>query len=103
MYDELVKRLRAQAEAEKFFEGEEMLYSQAADVIEELQQQVEHYHGCMDDWFEAAQEYKAAYIAEHDARIAECKRELMEKEQEAHTAFLTMSSKCGQEEPPKEE
>ena len=36
MYDELVKRLRAQAEAEKFFEDEEMLYAQAADAIDEL-------------------------------------------------------------------
>lgn len=36
MYDELVKRLRMQAEVERFFTGEPMLYEQAADAIEEL-------------------------------------------------------------------
>ena len=36
MYEELVKRLRQQADAEKFFSGEPMLYDQAADAIEEL-------------------------------------------------------------------
>lgn len=34
MYEELVKRLRAQAEAERFYDGEEMLYEIAADAIE---------------------------------------------------------------------
>jgi hypothetical protein len=32
--------------------------TQAADAIEELKQQVEHYHGCMLKWFGEAQEYK---------------------------------------------
>lgn len=36
MYDVLVERLRAQAEAERFYTGEEMLYSQATDAIETL-------------------------------------------------------------------
>lgn len=36
MYDELIKRLRLQADAEKFYSGEPMLYDQAADAIEEL-------------------------------------------------------------------
>lgn len=40
MYDELIKRLRAQAEAERFYVGEEMLYSQAANAIEELSKRV---------------------------------------------------------------
>ena len=40
MYDELVKRLRTQAEAEKFFEGEKMLYSRAADAIEHMQKTI---------------------------------------------------------------
>lgn len=34
--DELVKRLRAQADAERYFVGESMLYDVAADAIEEL-------------------------------------------------------------------
>lgn len=36
MYEEFVKRLRMQADAERFFCGEPMLYEQAADAIEEL-------------------------------------------------------------------
>lgn len=36
MYEELIKRLRMQADAEKFYSGEPKLYDQAADVIEEL-------------------------------------------------------------------
>lgn len=36
MYDELVMRLRAQADAERYFVGEDMLYDKAADAIEEL-------------------------------------------------------------------
>lgn len=40
MYDDLVERLRAQAEVERFYTGEEMLYSQAADAIEELSKRV---------------------------------------------------------------
>lgn len=41
MYEELVKRLRAQAEVERFFTGEEMLYLQAADAIEELSKRID--------------------------------------------------------------
>ena len=36
MYEELIKRLRLQADVEKFYSGEPMLYDQAADAIEEL-------------------------------------------------------------------
>ena len=36
MYEDLVKRLRAQADAERYFVGESMLYDVAADAIEEL-------------------------------------------------------------------
>lgn len=68
MNDGLVKRLRGAAtmsEALAYLlprsEGSATakLFNEAADAIEELQQQVEHYHGCMNDWFDAAQEYKA--------------------------------------------
>jgi hypothetical protein len=34
--DELIKRLRLQADVEKFYSGEPMLYDQAANAIEEL-------------------------------------------------------------------
>jgi hypothetical protein len=34
MYEELIKRLRLQADVEKFYSGEPMLYDQAADAIE---------------------------------------------------------------------
>lgn len=101
MYDELVKKIRILTAQETRIGLKTQ--AEAADAIEELQQQVEHYHGCMNEWFESAQEYKAAYIAEHDARIAEVKRELTEKEQEAHNAFLAMVARHGQAEPPKEE
>lgn len=68
MYDELIKRIRQVAEevCEDYdvdpYNAEQRCLAilQAADAIEELQQQVEHYHGCMNDWFEAAQEYEAA-------------------------------------------
>lgn len=55
--DELIKRLRRDTAAFTGFVERDL--KEAADAIEELQQQVEHYHGCMNDWFEAAQEYKA--------------------------------------------
>lgn len=102
MYDELVRNLHNEIKYALPSQTRKALI-EAADAIEELQQQVEHYHGCMNDWFEAAQEYKAAYTAEHDARIAEIKRELTEKEREAHNAFLAMVARHGQAEPPKEE
>lgn len=57
-YEELVKELR---ETERIcrdrMDGEVML--QAADAIEELQQTVEHYKGCADDWYKEACDYKA--------------------------------------------
>ena len=40
MYDKLINRLREQADAERFFGGEKMLYDEAADAIEELQAQL---------------------------------------------------------------
>lgn len=36
----------------------EELAEKAADAIEELQQTVEHYKGCADDWYKEACEYK---------------------------------------------
>lgn len=75
MYEKLVKRLRDAARwANEGFAIMPSVFFEAADAIEELQQQVEHYHGCMLEWFKEAQEHKAAYIAEHDARITEAKR-----------------------------
>ena len=82
MYDETIKSLRQCAEGSCAGCKNDLvqigcrglLQHEAADAIEELQQQVEHYHGCMNDWFEAAQEYKAAYMTEHDSRIAEIER-----------------------------
>ena len=43
MSDELVKRLRANAEVERFFIGEGMLYDEAADAIEELMRRCEQF------------------------------------------------------------
>ena len=37
-----------------------MVLKHAADAIEELQQTVEHYKGCADDWYKEACDYKAA-------------------------------------------
>ena len=59
MYDELIGELYLTASTALSKSKRELL-EKAADAIEELQQQVEHYHGCMNDWFETAQEYKAA-------------------------------------------
>ena len=36
MYDDLINRLRAQADVERYFNGEGVLYDKAADAIEEL-------------------------------------------------------------------
>ena len=55
MYEELVKRLR---EHNGWALNETL--DEAADAIEELQQTVEHYKGCADDWYKEACEYKAA-------------------------------------------
>lgn len=64
MYEALVARVRYHIQKANFTGLKEadskLLLADAADAMEELQQQVEHYHGCMDDWFEAAQEYKSA-------------------------------------------
>ena len=63
MYEELVKRLRKRAVnlKEKFSRNAELLLelTQAADAIEELEQTVEHYRGCSDDWYKEACDYKA--------------------------------------------
>ena len=39
---------------------QDQLHNEAADAIEELQQTVEHYKGCADDWYKEACDYKAA-------------------------------------------
>ena len=101
---DILKRLRDAAKMSEALavllphsEGNAMakLYNEAADAIEELSTQLECLKSCTG-------KCKASPIAEHDARIAECKREFMEKEQEAHNAFLAMAEKCGQIEPQKE-
>jgi len=40
MYDKLINRLREQADAERFFSGEKMLYDEAADAIEHMQKTI---------------------------------------------------------------
>ena len=63
MYEELVKRLRA--DADYMDNNGIMLYAAApfyrecADAIEELQQTAKHYKGCSDDWYKEACDYKA--------------------------------------------
>ena len=60
MCDKFVKRLREKAGAFDYDGRHDIAcdYEQAADAIEELQQQVEHYHGCMNDWFQEACDLK---------------------------------------------
>ena len=60
MYDELVKTIRKQCSDMDCGNCNTCVKLKAADAIEELQQTAEHYHICMNEWFEAAQEYKAA-------------------------------------------
>ena len=72
MYDELVKGLR---NLSRFMTGQDQTdLRDAADAIEELSARLEAHN----EWFAKAdkkiEEYKAAYIAEHDARIEEIKR-----------------------------
>ena len=56
MYDELVARLRAGTYT---VEELSIILPKAADAIEELQQTVDHYKGCSDDWYKEACDYKA--------------------------------------------
>ena len=62
-YEDLVMRLRKRAVDlnEKFSRNAELLSElmQAADAIEELQQTIEHYKGCSDEWYKVACDYKA--------------------------------------------
>lgn len=65
-YDKLVKRLRRcqqfkcrECEYERVLGCSAMLNAEAADAIEELQQTVEHYKGCSDDWYKEACDYKS--------------------------------------------
>lgn len=63
MYEDVVRRLRKIIKAHKEIYGgsteESVAIEQAADAIEELQQTVEHYKGCADDWYKEACDYKA--------------------------------------------
>jgi hypothetical protein len=72
MYEELVRQLRTCIDENipcenagcgyKPFGNEDcidQLMRRAADAIEELQQTVEHYKGCSDDWYKEACNYKA--------------------------------------------
>lgn len=54
MYEELVKELRKESCGAKTTS-----WWRAADAIEELEQMVEHYKGCSDDWYKEACDYKA--------------------------------------------
>jgi hypothetical protein len=63
MYDDLVKRLRADAD---YMDNNGIMlfaaapfYRECADAIEELQQTAKHYKGCSDDWYREACDYKA--------------------------------------------
>jgi len=59
MYEDLINKLRELPHLllVQLGEHEDVIY-QAADAIEELQQTVEHYKGCSDDWFKEACDYK---------------------------------------------
>lgn len=68
MYDELIKALRCEhpsldCESCNYNTGDDCDYKRltddAADAIKELQQTVEHYKGCADDWYKEACDYKA--------------------------------------------
>lgn len=66
MYEDLIKMFRTCAEADTCIgcpylgTGEcDNKAEKAADAIEELQQTVEHYKGCSDDWYREACDYKA--------------------------------------------
>lgn len=58
MYDELIKSLRNMSKIGTKYGIAVVRMREAADAIEELQQQVEHYHGCMNDWFQEACDLK---------------------------------------------
>lgn len=61
-YLELTEALRYEASfAYLGSDGERLpkMMRDAADAIEELQQTVEHYKGCSDDWYKEACDYKA--------------------------------------------
>jgi hypothetical protein len=57
MYDELIRNLRNESKYALPSQTRKALID-AADAIEEMQQQVDHYHGCMNDWYEMACDYK---------------------------------------------
>lgn len=61
MYENLVKRLRDKASALDYDGWVDTAASleEAADAIEALKQTVEHYHGCSEDWYKEACDYKA--------------------------------------------
>ena len=59
MYDELVNTLRQQCVDMDCGNCNTCVKRKAADAIEELQQTVEHYKGCSDDWYREACDYKA--------------------------------------------
>ena len=56
MYENLVERLNKYSAEHEHHGG---ITAEAADAIEELQQTVEHYKGCSDDWYKEACDYKA--------------------------------------------
>lgn len=63
MSEALVARIRYHIQKANFMGLKDaestLLLGEAADAIEELQQTVEHYKGCSDDWYKEACDYKS--------------------------------------------
>lgn len=76
MYDDLIKRLRNRRICVQQLGtlNDYPLLGEAADAIEELEQYAELYKDGGEAAKKAAETYKAAYIAEHDARVTEFPR-----------------------------
>lgn len=75
-YNELVKELRGyrnEADIEFWWH----ITAKAADAIEELQQTVEHYKGCVDDWYSEACDYKARLEQAKNMVICEADHTIM--------------------------
>ena len=79
MYDELVKRLRAQAEVGRFFTGEGMIYDEAADAIEELMRRCEQFQYMpLPAWIPCSKKYPdmdervLVYTMGHEYHVWDC-------------------------------
>lgn len=96
MYDELVERLHKRIALTTAGSPLQDDLKEAADAIEDLQKQVEHYHGGMNEWL-------AAYIAEHDKRIAENRYLYDELAKSVRAKLLMTPMRIEVPAPPKEE